>query len=211
MRSPDDHDGHLIDGAKELLYSLDEEHCGLFNDGHVDDDEGAALLHMLCMTWIDLLREMVVWQRPGDRGVVYVSHCRASSRGCEGRARHLAGEMVRAGRAHGVDPWLLGAIALRESGLNPMAVGAAGETSIMQIHPRGRAGDRLARACSRAPSRCTSAAIWLAAEMLAGAMERCGSEAAALGAYNSGRCGAGDYSRRVLARRDRLALVEAQL
>jgi hypothetical protein len=150
-----------------------------------------------------LAHSMAIWQRPSG-GVIYIHHCRTAPGGCVKRVRGLAGELERAGRTHRVDPWLLAAIAIRESGLNPSAVGRAGEQSIMQLHPRSAHGRRLATACRRAPTRCEAAAIWIAAEHLRASIDRCGSEASALGAYNSGRCVESDYARRVLARRERL-------
>lgn len=151
-----------------------------------------------------LARALTVWERPSDGHVVYAHHCRTAPGGCEARLRAIALEMIRAGRAHGVDPWLLAAMAYRESGLNPDAIGAVGEVGVLQLHPRSARGRRAIAARARAPSRCTAAVIWLAAEGLTASLARCGSEPAALGAYNRGHCGATSYSARVLRQRELL-------
>jgi len=153
-----------------------------------------------------LEHELAVWERR-DGSIVYVAHCRSAPGGCEARVRSIAVELVRAARAHRVDPWLLAAMALRESGLNPEAVGAIGEVGVLQLHPRSAHGQRARAACRRAPGRCGAAVIWIAAEHLAAVQAICGSEGAALGAYNRGECGETTYSRRVLRRRDGLRRV----
>lgn len=146
---------------------------------------------------------LTVWERSDGR-VIYVHHCRTARGGCEARLRAMAGEFVSAARAHNLDPWLLAAMALRESALNPDAVGAIGEVGVMQLHPRSARGRRAISACRRSPDRCTAAVIWLAAEGLREAIDRCGSIESGLGAYNRGRCGETSYSRRVLQHRERL-------
>jgi soluble lytic murein transglycosylase-like protein len=80
-----------------------------------------------------------------------VQHCRGGVRDwtrCDARLEAFAAAFVASGRRHGVPPEVLAAIAVGESGLNPHAVGAAGEIGIMQLHPRG-VGRVLARStCS---------------------------------------------------------------
>lgn len=169
----------------------------------LDHSGGAPIAEAHRLTAV-LARALTVWERPSDGHVVYAHHCRTAPGGCEARLRAIALEMIRAGRAHGVDPWLLAAMAYRESGLNPDAIGAVGEVGVLQLHPRSARGRRALAACARAPSRCTAAVIWLAAEGLAASIARCGSEPAALGAYNRGHCGVTSYSRRVLRQRELL-------
>jgi hypothetical protein len=131
---------------------------------------------------------------------------------CDRRMRAFAALFVRAGVVHRVDPWLLAAMASRESGLSPWAEGGAGELGIMQLHPRGigrEAASLLRRPgarerCEARVDACQRPVIERAAAHLRRQIERCGSEAAALGAYNRGACGETDYSRRVLRRREEL-------
>lgn len=156
-----------------------------------------------------LLERLAVWTRP-DGGRIYIAHCRRAPRGCEDRVRRYAHAFVDAGAEHGVDPWLLAAIAMHESGLSPGAVGSRGERGIMQLHPGARWGLEAARACRRDRERCTEASVGIAAALLRRAIDRCGGEAAALGMYNSGRCRVTGYSERVLRRRDALRRARGQ-
>jgi hypothetical protein len=134
----------------------------------------------------------------------FVLHCRRAHGGCEARARRMAALFVHAGRDHDVDPWLLTAIALRESGGNPDAIGARGEAGLMQLHPQSRAGRLAAQLCAETPAHCPAIQIDGAARVLRASIDACGSEAAALGRYNTGRCGENAYAVSVLARRDRM-------
>jgi hypothetical protein len=134
----------------------------------------------------------------------YIAHCRLAREGCEERMRRIAALLELKGQQYRVDPWLLAAIMLRESGGNPDARGDVGELGLMQLHPRSPWGREALRECTRAPRDCDSIVIDGAARLLGAAIERCGSEADALGLYNTGRCGETSYSRAVLARRDAL-------
>ncbi|MFP5246026.1 MAG: lytic transglycosylase domain-containing protein [Thermoanaerobaculia bacterium] len=49
--------------------------------------------------------------------------------------KHYAATMEEAGRAHGIDPRLLAAVARRESAWNPNAVSNAGACGLMQLMP----------------------------------------------------------------------------
>lgn len=129
-------------------------------------------------------------------------HCRP---GCEEHAHRLALAFREAGAAWSVDPWLLAAVAVRESSLRVDALGRAGERGIMQIHPRSRAGLELARRCRAACDHVHESAD-VAAELLARSLQLCGSEASALARYNAGRCSpdGSPYARSILRIRDRL-------
>lgn len=129
-------------------------------------------------------------------------HCRM--RGCDAYAHRLALTIRDAAAQWEVDPFLLAAIAVRESSLVETARGAAGEHGVMQLHPRSPAGLQAARECRIAPSDCTAIEVGLAAELVARSLQLCGSEAAALGRYHRGRCGADDYARSILRIRDEL-------
>lgn len=133
---------------------------------------------------------------------------------CDRRLRAFAGMFVEAGARHGVDPYLLAAMASRESGLYPWALGAVGEVGILQLHPHGVGRDiarRLARPgvrarCERQAGACQAEVVDTAARHLRACLAACGTVSGALGAYNRGRCGETSYSRNVLSRLEELLL-----
>lgn len=127
----------------------------------------------------------------------FVRHCRRAPGGCEARAQRLAALFTAAGERHSVDPWLLAAMSVKESGLDSSARGAVGELGLMQLHPRSPWGRRAHARCRSED--CDAAVVDEAAGLLAAAIARCGELGAALGAYNTGRCGPNGYARRVLA------------
>lgn len=140
-----------------------------------------------------------------DGSRTYVVHCRAAHGGCGARARRMAALFVRAGTAHHLDPWLLVALAIRESGANPDAVGARGELGLLQLHPESRAGRLATRLCAESPGECPWILVDAASRVLRASIDRCGDEGRGLVRYHGGRCGEPDaYARSVLARRDRL-------
>lgn len=153
---------------------------------------------------------LTVWKTPDGR-VVHVSHCRHIRGGCRARLVTFARWMVQVGDEHGVDPFLLAAIAMRESGFDPFAHGAAGERGIVQLHPRGvGAHVRFVRSeayrnyCKHQTGACQLEVLEAGARLVADSIAQCGGEAAGLGAYNSGVCGENAYARRVLAERQKL-------
>jgi hypothetical protein len=131
-------------------------------------------------------------------GRTYIAHCRQAKGGCVQRVGHFARWFVEAGQRYGLDAYLLAAMAIRESGLNPHAQGDVGELGLMQLHPYSAAGMRAKMVCRRAPSDCTYAVIFEAAAHLAECMRVCGDLERSLGRFNSGRCIASAYSRRVI-------------
>lgn len=151
-------------------------------------------------------------------------HCRHAVGGCAERLGQFARYLVSAGDAHGIDPWLLAAMAFKESGFNPFAMGSLGELGILQINP-GRRDAREVRfirdqwyrnRCRKEPGACQQEIVDHAAQVLARSVELCkGSLEAALGAYNTGRCnGNARYTKRVLTEVDELrraAGLESQL
>lgn len=154
---------------------------------------------------------MTVRVRPdGER--VYVRHCRDAPVDCRERIAALASILERKAREHDLDPWLLAAIAVRESGLNPAAVGAQGEAGIVQLHPRGAGHDvryvhdeGYREECLARVDACQEPVVERGARYLADAIRRCGGVAAGLGRYASGRCNPGlRYVERVLEQRRRL-------
>jgi hypothetical protein len=150
-----------------------------------------------------ILQELTVWKKPSGESV-YIAHCRTSSYGCKERAHDFASSIIFAAERHDVDAWLLASMALHESGMNPRAVGAAGETSIFQLHPKSRWGRRYKKICKGNVSRCTKAASDIAASLLSRSIKRCGNLRTALGMYNSGKCQDNKYSKNVVRRHKRL-------
>lgn len=144
---------------------------------------------------------------------VRVGHCRKAAGGCDARLEEFARYFVLAGHEFGVDPWILAAMAFRESGYNPYAVGSAGELGLLQIHPRNRHARSLEwhrdpkhrERCQSEPGACQFEIVKAAASMLSNAIESCGSLESGLAAYQSGTCKReSSYSARVLATRRHL-------
>jgi hypothetical protein len=141
-------------------------------------------------------------------------HCRHAPEGCESRLSTFAQYLVEAGSQHGVDPWLLAAMAFKESGFNPFALGSLGEMGILQINPERRDAVNVRfirdewyrRRCRKEPGACQREVVHHAAQLMSRALERCGRDMKdALGMYNTGRCGGNvDYTKRILAERNEL-------
>jgi len=141
-------------------------------------------------------------------------HCRHAPEGCESRLSTFATYLVEAGSQYGVDPWLMAAMAFKESGFNPFALGSLGEMGILQINPERRDAVNVRfirdewyrRRCRKEPGACQREVIHHAAQLLSRANERCERDLKdALGMYNTGRCGGNiTYSKRILAERDEL-------
>ena len=148
-----------------------------------------------------LLDRLTIWHVKEGRPV-YVQHCRQAPQGCEARVSAYAAYFVDAGNEYGIDPWLLAAMALKESSLNPAAIGARGEHGVLQLHPQGQAAKR-ARMCEGGD--CTAAHVNSAAKHLAECIRVCGDVRKGLGRYNAGRCIDSVYARMVLRERERMA------
>lgn len=141
-------------------------------------------------------------------------HCRRATGGCDARLLEFARYLTEAGEHFELDPWLLAAMAFRESGLNPFAVGLVGERGILQLHPKNpRAkGVRFVRDsryrdnCKRSVGACQREIVDRAALVLSNSLKKCGGDLEqALGMYNAGRCGGSrKYAERVLQERLRL-------
>jgi hypothetical protein len=106
---------------------------------------------------------------------------------------------VEAGRKTGVSPWLLAAMAMRESGCHPFASGGAGEAGILQLHPKRTDARKLRfmrdqkyrETCRRRVGACQAEVVHLAASILRRAIQKCGGATeAGLRMYNAGRCNA---------------------
>jgi hypothetical protein len=152
---------------------------------------------------------MTVWRTSAR--TIYVRHCRDAREGCEERLGTFARMIGDAAERHTLDPFLLAAVAVRESALDPEAAGAAGERGIVQLHPRGSGArvryvrsESYRRSCARRPGACQEEVLDVGARLLARNIERCGGVREALGAYNRGECGETDYARGVMSERQRL-------
>lgn len=160
----------------------------------------------------------------GTHRPVPVRHCRNAGppipggdvwARCMRRLRAFAGMFVDVGRRYDLDPWLLAAIACKESGYNPHAVGSSHrEGGIMQLHPgnrRNRAvpflrSEAYAHECRGVVGACQLEVVERAAQILVAARARCPDERAVVNAYNLGaRCdSAWDYAGRVYTIRARM-------
>ncbi len=158
-----------------------------------------------------LAARLTIWVSPQGR-VVYAKHCRDAPGGCEARIAALTALLEEAAERHGLDPWLLAALAVRESMLNPAAIGRRGEAGIVQLHPRGAGQDMryvqdadYREACQSEVDACQGPVVERGAQHLADAIHDCGGVREGLGKYASGRCGAAaSYVERLWAERERL-------
>jgi hypothetical protein len=157
---------------------------------------------------------VTVYVNPRSGNMVAIGHCRHAAGGCDRRLDEFAHYLSEAGERNGIDPWVLAAMAFRESGLNPFAVGGVGELGILQLHPRSATSKNIRFVkdawyrlrCKREPGACQKEVVDRAAEVLARSVVLCGGDIdLALGAYNTGRCGGNkEYARRVRREMDRL-------
>lgn len=158
-----------------------------------------------------LVARLTVWTRP-DGTPVLARRCRRGPVPCRERLAVFAGLIEDAARRHGLDPFLLAALAMRESGLDPSAIGRRGEAGLVQLHPRGAGrGIRYVHdaayreSCQERLDACQAPVLERGAEALAEAVRECGSLRAGLGRYASGRCRADlDHGEHVLEERARL-------
>jgi hypothetical protein len=153
---------------------------------------------------------LTVWKTEGGR-VIHARHCRSVRQGCRARIVTFAQWMVEVADDNRIDPFLLAAMAMRESGLDPFAEGGVGELGLIQLHPRGVGrgvkfvrSEAYRRHCRATPGACQREVLEAGARLVARCIEQCGGVAAGLGAYNSGHCGENAYARRVLREQERL-------
>ncbi|MGE0784662.1 MAG: transglycosylase SLT domain-containing protein [Sandaracinaceae bacterium] len=154
-------------------------------------------------------------RRDGTR--VLTPRCRNAPVDCSARLRAFARLIREVATAHEIDPLLLAAMALRESGLDPAALGRNREAGIVQLHPRGAGrGVRYVEdsayreRCQSEVDACQREVLEVGVRTLTEGIERCGGLRAGLGAYASGHCtSSARYIDRVFEERDRLrALTE---
>ncbi len=149
---------------------------------------------------------------------IHVQHCRVTDGGCRARIATLARLITEASNRAGVDPFLTAAIAVRESGLNPLAVSPVGARGVVQLNPKYRGktvpfvyNERYRQECSRRPGACQREVIEAGLGLLQWATARCGGDVEqGLAWYNSGGCKRNTYSSGVLRERRRLLRVAKQ-
>jgi hypothetical protein len=144
---------------------------------------------------------------------IHVQHCRVSDGGCRARIATLSRLITEASNRAGVDPFLTAAIAVRESGLNPLAVSPVGARGVVQLNPKYRGktvpfvyNERYREECSRRPGACQREVLEAGLGLYEWAVTRCGGDVErGLSWYNSGRCDKQNgYASSVLRERRRL-------
>lgn len=143
---------------------------------------------------------------------IHVQHCRVTDGGCRARIAKLSRLITEASNRAGIDPFLTAAIALRESGLNPLAVSPVGARGIVQLNPKYRGktvpfiyNERYREECSLRPGACQREVIEAGLGLLKWATTRCaGGIEQGLAWYNSGSCTKNSYGSGVLRERRRL-------
>ncbi|MEM7136864.1 MAG: transglycosylase SLT domain-containing protein [Myxococcota bacterium] len=149
---------------------------------------------------------------------IHVQHCRVTEGGCRARIAKLSRVITEASNRAGVDPFLTAAIAMRESGLNPLAVSPVGARGVVQLNPKYRGktvpfiyNARYRDECSRRPGACQREVIEAGLGLLQWATARCGGDVQqGLAWYNSGHCTKNGYSAGVLSERRRLLRLAKQ-
>jgi len=124
-----------------------------------------------------------------------------NAKAISGQSPALIDAVLGVERSRHLPPGLLVAVAIVESGMQPTALGAAGELSMFQIMPVLRNGNvtpfgksRYAtdaswrERCHSRPDRCQTGPAYYASQLLLAGRSRCGSWTGALSAYNSGSC-----------------------
>ncbi|MGB8332746.1 MAG: transglycosylase SLT domain-containing protein [Polyangiales bacterium] len=144
---------------------------------------------------------------------IYVQHCRVSPGGCRARIATLSRLITEASNRAGVDPFLTAGIAMRESGLNPLAVSPVGARGVVQLNPKYRGktvpfvyNAQYREKCSLRPGACQREVLDAGLGLYRWAVSRCGGDVQkGLSWYNSGRCDKQNgYASSVLQERRRL-------
>ena len=150
---------------------------------------------------------------------IHVQHCRVSAGGCRARIATLSRLITEASNRAGVDPFLTAGIALRESGLNPLAVSPVGARGVVQLNPKYRGktvpfvyNERYREKCGRRPGACQREVLEAGLGLYEWAVTRCGGDVEkGLAWYNSGRCDKRNgYASSVLRERRRLLRLAKQ-
>ncbi len=144
---------------------------------------------------------------------IHVQHCRVVEAGCRARIATLSRLITEASNRAGVDPFVTAAIAMRESGLNPLAVSPVGARGVVQLNPKYRGktvpfvyNEGYRQQCSRRPGACQREVLDAGLGLYRWAVTRCGGNVEkGLAWYNSGHCDKKNgYASSVLRERRRL-------
>jgi hypothetical protein len=144
---------------------------------------------------------------------IHVQHCRVVEGGCRARVATLSRLITEASNRAGVDPFLTAAVAMRESGLNPLAVSPVGARGVVQLNPKYRGktvpfvyNESYREQCGRRAGACQREVLDAGLGLYQWAVQRCGGDVAkGLAWYNSGRCDKRNgYAASVLSERRRL-------
>lgn len=144
---------------------------------------------------------------------IHVQHCRVVEGGCRARIATLSRLITEASNRAGVDPFVTAAIAMRESGLNPLAVSPVGARGVVQLNPKYRGktvpfvyNESYREQCSRRPGACQREVLDAGLGLYRWAVTRCGGNVEkGLAWYNSGHCDKKNgYASSVLRERRRL-------
>ena len=144
---------------------------------------------------------------------IHVQHCRIVEGGCRRRIATLSRLITEASNRAGIDPFLTAAIAVRESGLNPLAVSPVGARGVVQLNPKYRGktvpfvyNETYREQCSRRPGACQREVLEAGLGLYKWAVSRCGGDVEkGLAWYNSGHCDKRNgYASSVLSERRRL-------
>ena len=150
---------------------------------------------------------------------IHVQHCRVVEGGCRARIATLSRLITETSNRAGVDPFLTAAIAMRESGLNPLAVSPVGARGVVQLNPKYRGktvpfvyNEKYRKQCSRRQGACQREVLEAGLGLYKWAVERCGGNVEkGLAWYNSGRCDKKNgYASSVLRERKRLLKLAKQ-
>ncbi len=116
---------------------------------------------------------------------IHVQHCRVVEGGCRARIATLSRLITEASNRAGVDPFLTAAIAMRESGLNPLAVSPVGARGVVQLNPKYRGktvpfvyNESYREQCGRRPGACQREVLDAGLGLYRWAVSRCGGHVA---------------------------------
>jgi hypothetical protein len=144
---------------------------------------------------------------------IHVQHCRIVEGGCRRRIAAMSRLITEASNRAGIDPFLTAAIAVRESGLNPLAVSPVGARGVVQLNPKYRGktvpfvyNESYREQCGRRPGACQREVLEAGLGLYQWAVSRCGGDVErGLAWYYSGRCDKRNgYASSVLRERRRL-------
>lgn len=129
-------------------------------------------------------------------GQAYVKWCMPAPR-CEAMVEQAVEDVELISLLHGLDPWDVLSLVMRESNLNPRAKSTIGAFGLLQLHPRGPTGRLVRKACRRLSRReCDRLAALEGGRMMAENLQTCGTVRRAFYAHRLGECGRGPLSDR---------------